>query len=85
MQRRTSSRYRGSKMFSSIFSPTFIVCLSSLLLLLRFQQCEHDGTVLAADWFDGRLTTLHQQREGWGKEEQSGGKVRDVDVALACA
>jgi len=36
MQRRTSSRYRGSKMFSSIFSPAFDVCLSLLLLLLRF-------------------------------------------------
>lgn len=72
-------------MFSSIFSPTFVFCLSLLLLLLGFQQCEHDNTVLAADWFDDGLTALRQQHEGCGKETQSNGKARDVDVALACA
>ena len=76
MQRRTSSRYRGSKMFSSIFSPTFIACLSLLLLLLGFQQCEHDNIVLAADWFDDGLVALHQQHEGSGKGKQSSGKVK---------
>jgi len=46
------------------------------LLLLRFRQCEHDSTVVAANWFDDRLTALHQQHGGCGTKKESSGKVR---------